>query len=321
MPLSTVLKNECHLLSQLQKLSGPAYEMSVEKNIPLDLSIYKTTINNTTIAYVQEGQGPVVLLLHGAPMTSLAFVRVIRELRKNYRVIAPDLPGFGQSQCPPNFSGTLQDYTQFIVDFCISLDLQQTIMYVNDTSGCIGLAAAAQIRPRIAGLVIADTVQIPLTGRAWFVRQFLKYVIASGLFRFLNRRLNLLPWLVAKVAPFINRFPSVESDELVRQFDTYDKRDRVVNMLGNLGRDVTFMRETAHAIKTYLRQVPTLILFGQFDPVRFVGSPKQYRKIFINHTNKIITFEEHFPILASGTRVAKAVHLWFQEIIKPNLKA
>ena len=296
--------------SQTSGLSGLTCEVSTPNPKALEFSIRTIAIDNTQVGYIDEGQGPVVVLLHGAPMTSLAFVRVIRELKHKYRVIAPDLPGFGFSDVAPDFAGHLPDYARFVRLFCEHLALNNIILYVNDTSGCFGLFAASQMPQRLAGLVVADTVKIPLTGAAWFVRMVLKYVISSSFVRLLNRRLNLLPWLVAKVAPFIHRFPKVESDEFVRQFDTYDKRDRVIHLLGQLGKDTEFVRKTAKAIKDEISLIPTLILFGQFDPMRFVGSPSCFKKLFVNHTYHIVPWEEHFPILASGRKVAQAVDSW-----------
>lgn len=64
----------------------------------LGLRIRRVATPSGDIAFVDEGEGPPVLLLHGAPLTSLGFVRVVRELRTQQRVIAPDLPGFGRSR-------------------------------------------------------------------------------------------------------------------------------------------------------------------------------------------------------------------------------
>ena len=76
------------------------------------LRISSTIIGGARTTYVDEGSGPGVLLLHGAPMTSLGFVRVIRELKATHRLVAPDLPGFGGSETPKVFEGTLDEYAR-----------------------------------------------------------------------------------------------------------------------------------------------------------------------------------------------------------------
>jgi haloalkane dehalogenase len=285
----------------------------------LGLRVRAIDISGARVTYVDEGEGPPVVLLHGAPLTSLGFVRVIRALRSRHRVIAPDLPGFGGSKEPQGFDGTLEAYASFVVDFSTRLGLSGFTMYVNDSSGCFGLAAAARMADKVAGLVVADTVPIPLTGAAWFVRIALRYIISSWLVRVLNRRFNLLPWLVVSIAPLLKPFTRNERRVLVREFDTAAKRDRVLRVFGEMGRDEAFMRESATAVADRLRAKPTLILFGQFDPMRLIGGARRFRALLPNSTKLIVPFEEHFPILASGDRVGRAVSEWLAR--EPALRA
>jgi haloalkane dehalogenase len=267
-------------------------------------------LDGGVVSYLDEGSGPVVVLLHGAPLTSLGFVRVIRSLRRDHRVIAPDLPGFGGSDLPPAFSGALSGYAAFVERFCLTLGLEAMYLYVNDSSGSFGLEAAARLQGRVAGLVVADTVQIPLTGRAWPVRQLLARLMGLRLVRWLNRRLNLLPWLVATVAPYLRPFSRSEREALVNEFDTPAKRDRVLELFRQMGRDHAFMRHAAELVYARLRNVPALLLYGQFDPVRFVGAIGRFRRLLPRSVVRIVPFEEHFPILASGARVAELVRAW-----------
>jgi pimeloyl-ACP methyl ester carboxylesterase len=85
------------------------------------------------------------VLLHGAPFTSLGFVRLIRELARHHRVIAPDLPGFGYSQASPDFVGSLASYADFVEEFCRALGLRTFFLNLNDASGCFGLVAPARV--------------------------------------------------------------------------------------------------------------------------------------------------------------------------------
>jgi len=273
------------------------------------------TLPSGRIAYVDEGAGPPIVLLHGAPFTSLGFVRLIRGLARHHRVIAPDLPGFGHSRASPCFAGSLASYADFVEQFCRALELRTFFLYLNDASGCFGLVAAARLAPDVAGLVVADTVPLPLTGTAWLVKQVLKRVVSSRPVRFVNRRFNLLPWLVATVAPLLRPFSADERAVLRAQFDTPAKRDRIIDLFEQMGRDEAFMRGAAAAARDHLAGKPALILYGQFDPMRLIGGVGRFRRVFWNHVVRIIAFEEHFPILASGERVARAVHRWILDVL------
>jgi haloalkane dehalogenase len=266
------------------------------------------------MAYIEEGSGPPIVLLHGAPITSLGFVRVIQALRGQYRVIAPDLPGFGQSRPAATFDGTLAAYAGSVSQFCESLDLRRFVLFGCDAGACVGLAAAASMSARIAGLVVADTVPFPLHGRAWVVKMILRHIVTSPPIRMLNRRLNLLPWLVATVDPHRRPFSAHERAVLVGQYDSPEKRDRILDLFASMGNEDAFMRRTAAQVSEHLAAKPVLLLFGQFDPVRFVGGVSRFRKMFPNSTVAIVPRERHFPILAAGEEVATVLATWMQAI-------
>ncbi len=273
----------------------------------LGLKRRKVSLSCGDISYIEEGEGPCILLLHGAPVTSLGFVRVIRELKAHYRVIAPDFPGFGRSTLRSDNKITLETSAAFIEEFCRELKLDQLYLFGNDSSGCTGLAAASNLSDRIAGLIIADTVPVPLNGRAWLVRMILKHVVTSWPVRALNARFNVLPWLVATVAPWLRPFSREERRVLISQYDTRTKRDLILDVFAQMAVNTAFMEATAKRVAQSLRNKPALILSGQFDPVRFVGGVSRFREMFPNHEVGIIPFEEHFPILSSGEKVARVI--------------
>lgn len=254
-----------------------------------------------------------MVLLHGAPFTSLGFVRLIRSLRERCRVIAPDLLGFGQSAAAEAFDGSLGAHAQSVAEFMDALGLARTVLFGCDASASIGLATAAKMPSRIAGLVVADTIQIPLVGRAWPIRMLLSYVMNSRVVRFFNRRFNILPWAVATLDPFRRPFSRNERRAFVRQFDSHAKRDRVLELFVAMGRDVPFMQHTASQARARLGDKPTLLVYGQFDPMRLLGAVSYFRKWFRSSSVAIIPREKHFPYLAEGEAVGAAMKRWMSD--------
>ena len=61
-------------------------------------------IDGNTVHYVDEGHGPVLLLLHGNPSYSFLYRHIIRILCPHYRCVALDYPGFGLSNARPGYS-------------------------------------------------------------------------------------------------------------------------------------------------------------------------------------------------------------------------
>src|SRR2546423_14864725 len=80
---------------------------------PASITVHyrSATLDGVKVFYREAGpaDGPVVLLLHGFPTSSHMFRNLIPALADRYRVIAPDYPGFGQSDAP--------DHTRFAYTF------------------------------------------------------------------------------------------------------------------------------------------------------------------------------------------------------------
>ncbi len=119
------------------------------------------SIDGIRLHYVDEGPrtGEVVLLLHGEPTWSYLYRKMIPILAEaGFRVIAPDLVGFGKS----DKLSRREDYTYaFHVDllkqFVTALDLKGVTLFGQDWGGLLGLRVAAELSNRFARIVAANT--------------------------------------------------------------------------------------------------------------------------------------------------------------------
>src|SRR6202007_2696452 len=93
-------------------------------------------IDGLNILYREAGpkDAPVVLLLHGFPTSSHMFRDLIPALSDRYHVIAPDYPGFGQSDAPDraSFAYTFDHYADMVEGLLGRLGVQRFAMYVMD---------------------------------------------------------------------------------------------------------------------------------------------------------------------------------------------
>lgn len=82
---------------------------------PQEFSHHFATVNGIRVHYVEEGQGPLVILLHGYPFLWYMWRHQIKALAAaGYRVVAPDQRGFGQTDCPADVDS--YDITHFVGD-------------------------------------------------------------------------------------------------------------------------------------------------------------------------------------------------------------
>ena len=98
---------------------------------------------------------PVILLLHGFPTASHMFRDLIPLLSNRFRLIAPDLPGFGQTRTPPReaFDYTFDHLAEVIEGFVEALSLDRYALYVFDYGAPVGLRVAMRHPERISAIV------------------------------------------------------------------------------------------------------------------------------------------------------------------------
>src|SRR6202012_2948621 len=117
----------------------------------------RVTADGISIFYREAGpaDGPVVLLLHGFPTSSFQFRELIPRLADKYRVIAPDLPGFGFTEVPPerNYLYTFDALAATILAFTDALQLQRYALYVFDYGAPTGFRLAMARPERVTAIV------------------------------------------------------------------------------------------------------------------------------------------------------------------------
>jgi haloalkane dehalogenase len=127
---------------------------------PHYLQVDDTEGGELRIHYLDEGpsDGDVVLLLHGQPAWSYLYRHMIPPLvEAGFRVIAPDLVGFGRSDKPTR----IEDYTYarhvaWMSDWLTRLDLNGVTVFLQDWGSLIGLRLVAAFPERFAGVVLAN---------------------------------------------------------------------------------------------------------------------------------------------------------------------
>jgi len=109
--------------------------------------------------FVDEGEGQVILCLHGQPSWSYLYRKMIPILvDAGYRVIAPDLIGFGRSDKPTQREDyTYANHVGWVKQLIEILGLTNITLFCQDWGGLIGLRVAAENQDRFARLVLANT--------------------------------------------------------------------------------------------------------------------------------------------------------------------
>lgn len=114
-------------------------------------------VGDVDVFYREAGShdAPVILLLHGFPTASHMFRDLIPLLADRFRVIAPDLPGFGQTKAPPReaFDYTFDHLAYVIEGFADALALDRYALYIFDYGAPVGLRLAIRHPERISAII------------------------------------------------------------------------------------------------------------------------------------------------------------------------
>ncbi|GAB4262261.1 MAG: hypothetical protein Kow00122_18750 [Thermoleophilia bacterium] len=119
-------------------------------------------VSGLAVHLLDQGHGPAVLLLHGLGGSTFAWLPVFDELARDFRVIVPDLVGFGYSD-KPAADYSLGFFARFVADLVTTLRLTKVHLIGNSLGGAIALAFAQEFPDLVGRLVLADTAGL---GRA-----------------------------------------------------------------------------------------------------------------------------------------------------------
>jgi len=138
--------------AQRQK-SGVA---SAESLVPFT-SIHKVEADGVQVFYREAGDptAPVVLLLHGFPTSSFMYRELIPRLADRYRVIAPDLPGFGFTEVPDKrkYTYTFDALAKTVDAFTQAIKINRYALYIFDYGAPTGLRLAMAHPERVSAIV------------------------------------------------------------------------------------------------------------------------------------------------------------------------
>ncbi len=119
------------------------------------------TRQGVSIEYDDIGNGVPLLLIHGFPHDRTLWRPQIAGLSQIYRVIAPDLRGFGQSSDTSGEAVSMEQYATDLKSLLDSLNVKQAAIGGISMGGYIALAFYAQYADRVKGLILANTRAVP----------------------------------------------------------------------------------------------------------------------------------------------------------------
>lgn len=121
-------------------------------------------VDGLSTNYHDEGSGPPVVLIHGSGPGVSAWANwrlTLPHLARQFRVVAPDVLGFGYSERPDDGHYDLATWTSHLLGFLDALDLERVSLVGNSFGGALALSLATEAPERVDKLVLMGSVGVP----------------------------------------------------------------------------------------------------------------------------------------------------------------
>jgi pimeloyl-ACP methyl ester carboxylesterase len=250
------------------------------------------SIEGTRVNYVEMGEGPPLVFVHGLAGCWQNWLENIPHFARSRRVIAVDLPGFGESDLPLE-DITIPGYGRFVDAFMGEIGVERGAIVGNSMGGFIAAEVAVSHPARVDKLVLVSAAGV-MTVRA--AQLALARGLARGFHRSAGRAYTRRDWIVRrrrmrKVLLYgVVRHPELLQPELVWE---------IASGGGKPGFLDAFSAILDYEISDRLPDIasPTLIVWGRDDRIVPVGGAYRYEQLVPNSRRVILEDTGHVPMI------------------------
>ncbi len=253
---------------------------------------YYFDINGFKMHYIDEGQGEILLFVHGTPSWSFDFRNVIKILSKEYRCIAVDHMGFGLSDKPEHYDYTTINHSETLEQFILKKQLTDINLVVHDFGGPIGLHSAIKNSGKFKRLIILNSWLWSSSKDPDFIK--LSKILKSPLLPFLYRVLNFSPRFIMPGSFGDNKLSKKIRAQFIKPFAKRSQRNGALAFAKSLIQDQRWF-ESLWKQKEAISEKPALFIWGMKDPVIKEYYLDKFLTGFIN--SKVVKLETsgHYP--------------------------
>jgi pimeloyl-ACP methyl ester carboxylesterase len=213
-----------------------------------DIKCNSIKVDGLDVRYYAAGQGEPLVVIHGGGGDATTWRKNISELALNYKVYAPDLPGFGGSE-PLSKNYYIPELTDFIDKFASKLGLDKFNLVGHSLGGGIALDYTLKSPNRVKKLVLVSSLCL---GReiAFWVRLFSIPAIVKSVGAVVMFALNTVKWVIKKLNAVDFPMPITPTSMII-------------------GENMSNFRQQSLVLESRLSEihVPTLLIWGGRDPI------------------------------------------------------
>jgi pimeloyl-ACP methyl ester carboxylesterase len=234
--------------------------MQVQSREQIRIVTRDVNARGTRVRFVEAGQGPTLLLIHGYLASHVTWEDALADLGASFHVVVPDLPGFGESEkpSPSRYSYTFDAFAESLVDLVAALDLPRVSVCGHALGGAVALAMAADHPDVVDRLVLVSPLVYPANIDA-IVRLAIKPVIGPIFFKQIYGARLFRSHFKNYVHGYA-KVPSERVDYLYEVFNAPAAREAAYATM-------SAMLDTRSLVARLPRvTAPTLVTWGRHDP-------------------------------------------------------
>lgn len=269
-----------------------------------------------TMSYLDEGQGPVIVMLHGNPTWSFFYRNLVLQLRDRYRLIVPDHLGCGLSDKPQDYPYRLADHIANLERLIDHLGITKHALMVHDWGGAIGYGYAGRHPERIAAQIIMNTAAFRSTEIPKRISLCRVPRLGALLVRGLNAFAGAAVWMAVT-----KRLPAKVRQGFLAPYDSWANRVAVLRFVEDIPLTPEHPSwETLLVVEGGLEQfrdLPTLILWGGKDFCFTESFYKEWQRRFPGARSIYLESAGHYLLEDAGAEVKQFLEGWLADYYPP----
>lgn len=265
-------------------------------------------VGGANVHYIDEGDGPVFLALHGNPTWSFLYRHIVLGLKGRFRCIALDYPGFGLSSAPAGYGYTVAEHARVVDGFVEQLALRDVTLMVQDWGGPIGFWVATRHPEWFQAFVIGNTWAWPLRDTA--TRVFSTTLGSSGLGGLLVRRADVFVNVFMRAGIRRRKLTPAERQMYKRPHPTPESRVPVHVMPREIMAAHAFLSEVEQGLER-VAEKPALIVWGERDPGFKESLRLRWERTFPNHRTHVLRGASHYIQEDAPDEIVTAIEDWW----------
>ena len=254
------------------------------------------TIKGVRYHYLDEGEGEILLMVHGNPTWSFFYRELVSNFRDRYRVIVPDHIGCGLSDKPASYNYTLQQHIHNLSFLIEAIQLSNINLFMHDWGGPIAMGYAVRHPDSINRLIIFNTAAF------WFpqIPMGIKLLRNSMLGWFFVQRLNLFAWLGTVMACQRKPMSKQVKQGYLAPYNSVSNRIGLLRFIQDIPLHPDHV--SYPVLRSVEKRLPVLkdhkkmIVWGGKDPVFNMDFLDEWKKHFPDVSTRVIDDAGHYVV-------------------------